>query len=359
MLTTSLVMSGVVLLAVNAAARYAKNPVGVAVGWSLGGLVCSGMCFAVFPAVAIQSLVLIAGVLLATAIGWGARAITPVSLVAVLVGYGSLWVSAERRQQEQERLLAAYPFESLDERLPRAPQGSLEAYSDRLNRLEDRIDRELSHRSRHLQRLHAGNVDRFANSAGFGVGRMARVEPTESSLKPEPREDAPPQQDYFRPTMPTADRRPALPPRHALDGLHDGGVLDFVNPRGFGYFKDRRHVAGFQSHGFSRAPEAAGEWKVSRLELVGLLRHESPVVYVSAKLPLMDELRDAPTRPLDPFEQTALAALRGGADSHTADGPDGLRFLGAIRSTKQCVECHGGERGALLGAFSYHLRPGP
>ena len=39
--------------------------------------------------------------------------------------------------------------------------------------------------------------------------------------------------------------------------------------------------------------------------------------------------------------------------------PDGLRILGAIRAAKQCVDCHGGERGALLGAFSYTLTQRP
>jgi hypothetical protein len=34
-------------------------------------------------------------------------------------------------------------------------------------------------------------------------------------------------------------------------------------------------------------------------------------------------------------------------------------MLGAIRSTRQCLSCHGGNRGDLLGAFSYvFTRPG-
>ena len=51
------------------------------------------------------------------------------------------------------------------------------------------------------------------------------------------------------------------------------------------------------------------------------------------------------------------SSIRGGTDLHVADGDGDLRFLGAVRSTKQCVACHGGDRGALLGAFSYRLRP--
>ena len=48
-----------------------------------------------------------------------------------------------------------------------------------------------------------------------------------------------------------------------------------------------------------------------------------------------------------------LATLRKGEDLYVRED----RMLGSIRSTKQCIACHGGERGVLLGAFSYTLRP--
>jgi hypothetical protein len=80
------------------------------------------------------------------------------------------------------------------------------------------------------------------------------------------------------------------------------------------------------------------------------------VVYVSENLPRMEELRGAPTRPLDGFEASALEKLRRGEALLVADAPGGVRMLGALRSVKQCVDCHGGERGDLLGAFSYTLR---
>ena len=83
--------------------------------------------------------------------------------------------------------------------------------------------------------------------------------------------------------------------------------------------------------------------------------HEKPVAYVSANLPRMDELKKAPTRPLDRFESGGLEKLRGGEDLVTAEAGANLRMLGAIRSARQCVDCHGGRRGDLLGAFSYTL----
>jgi hypothetical protein len=67
----------------------------------------------------------------------------------------------------------------------------------------------------------------------------------------------------------------------------------------------------------------------------------------------MKRLGTTPTRSLDNFE---TAGLRKGDDLFLARTRDGYRLLGAIRSAKQCVKCHDGERGDLLGAFSYSLR---
>ena len=64
------------------------------------------------------------------------------------------------------------------------------------------------------------------------------------------------------------------------------------------------------------------------------------------------------TRPLDGFEASSLEKLRRGEYLLVAEAPEGVRMLGAIRSVKQCTNCHGGERGDLLGAFSYTLRRG-
>jgi hypothetical protein len=61
--------------------------------------------------------------------------------------------------------------------------------------------------------------------------------------------------------------------------------------------------------------------------------------------------------PLDDFEAVALTAIGRGEDMFGGESTPGLpRVLGALRSTGHCVKCHGGERGDLLGAFSYTLR---
>jgi hypothetical protein len=73
----------------------------------------------------------------------------------------------------------------------------------------------------------------------------------------------------------------------------------------------------------------------------------------------MDELREAPTRPLNHFETVGLAELRSGEDLFVHEVESRLRVLGAIRATKQCLTCHGGRQGDLLGAFSYVLARQP
>jgi hypothetical protein len=154
-----------------------------------------------------------------------------------------------------------------------------------------------------------------------------------------------------------------MPPgEESLRGLHEDGFLDFVNPKGFGVVWDRQRARGFQVHHFRKMPglaepSAAKErWKVQRLELMSLLAHAGPAVYISDHLPRMDELRDAATRPLSSFETTALWALRSGSDLRLGCSADQIQMLGSIRALKQCMTCHAVERGELLGAFSYTLR---
>jgi hypothetical protein len=143
----------------------------------------------------------------------------------------------------------------------------------------------------------------------------------------------------------------------SVDWLLDLSIVEFVHERGFGFVKDRRHVAGFEAHRFRFEPNSGPELQIQRLELVSLLLHEEPVVYDSAELPRMDRVRETPTRPLDRFERYGLESLREGEGIVYSETRDGVRLLGAVRGLKPCLACHGGQRGDLLGAFSYALVP--
>ena len=96
-----------------------------------------------------------------------------------------------------------------------------------------------------------------------------------------------------------------------------------------------------------------------RLELVSLLKHEKPAVYVSRSLPRMEDLKDVKTRALSRFEQSALKQLRDGEDVVTKASLNRIEMIGSLRATKQCQQCHDVKSGALLGAFSYELLRDP
>jgi hypothetical protein len=87
--------------------------------------------------------------------------------------------------------------------------------------------------------------------------------------------------------------------------------------------------------------------------------HEEPVIYMSNELPNMKDVRKIPTRPLNNFEAAGLERLQKGDDLFIREAKEKIRMLGAVRSIEVCTKCHGGERGDLLGAFSYHLERVP
>jgi bisphosphoglycerate-dependent phosphoglycerate mutase len=126
--------------------------------------------------------------------------------------------------------------------------------------------------------------------------------------------------------------------------------------------KDRENVSGFKPHGFRYLGVPAHEskrWRINHVLLVGILSHEQPVVYLTDKLPSMEQVRQGKTRALDFFEEGALPSLRDGEDLYIVSKDDTIRMLGALRATKTCQKCHDAEIGDLLGAFSYTLRPAP
>lgn len=291
----------------------------------------------------------------------------PLSVAALLTAYGVAGWYAWKQEVAADRLRAKYPFEPMADRVPE-PRGDLRArLSDaavvRLNRDESATENDftLALRAGQFRRLHESTVNAFVHSPGFGVGRIRPFLPTEEDLRDRSPRDVPPAQPGAPSPWPPDATFEVLSDvgREAHCRMHAGGLLDFVNPAGWGYIIEGRRAAGFLRHAFSRVPEPAIAWRLEAVELIGLLRHPEPVVYRSGRLPAMADLRDAPTRPLDRVEAAALAAVRKGEDGFAARWGDELKFVGGIRSAHQCVSCHGGARGDLLGAFSYSLRADP
>jgi hypothetical protein len=101
----------------------------------------------------------------------------------------------------------------------------------------------------------------------------------------------------------------------------------------------------------------AQDWLLVSLQLVSMLKHQTPVVYATKELPRMEVLRseDIPTRPLDAFEAGALPKIKQGEMVVVEESANRIRTLGAVRAGNKCVECHQVPPNTLLGAFSYEL----
>lgn len=305
-------------------------------------------------------------------------------------------VDALRKQYPYESLAPRLEYESRARRMANAGTQSRDSAKVpltpdsalRLKNSEADVDTQASVRSRSIEMLHSANVEKFVASQGFGFSRMIRFDPSPDFLEyvepePVPLASLPapssaeqtteipvqlPRTDFT--DLPGGAWNPSLA---TLQDFHLTDIQFFANPWSFGHVRDRDHVAGFRSHGFSGVPELGhprneykdgketlpARWRVARLELVSLLKHERPAVYLSEYLPRMSELKDAKTRATSPFETTALQKLRSGEDLVTTATTNEIQMLGSLRASKTCLQCHDAKRAELLGAFSYTLRRDP
>lgn len=363
MLYIALVVSAILLLAANLIAWKAKRPVGMIVAKSLAiGLAATGVCLVMLPPVLLQAVLVCIAALVWGASRRGPQYFLTLSCAATLVAFA---IPGYFAFQQTRHLQEVYPYTSMDERLPlvkKHPSGETlpAATAKRLNELESSIDQESNkwfgdRRRELLREIHEETVKTFVNQPGFGFSRAVGLR--EHVLRMGFRQQSPiPQPGAFSPspwTSPSVQGQQKA--SDSLLSLHQASVVDFVNPLGFGYIKDRRHVAGFQDHRISQAPTPDRPWTLQTLDLIGLLLHEKPTAYVSEYLPRMDELRAASTRDLDDFESAGLLALQRGEDLFFREREQERRMLGAIRAARQCVACHEVERGDLLGAFSYRM----
>ena len=265
---------------------------------------------------------------------------------------------------------------------------------ERLQKFEMVFDsRDSQARLLSLQRLHSNEVRSFISGPRNGLGRWGRT-PTPDVLDYGEPPSIPVLADVAESDMQQSpgsanlaveevlenEQIASIPSVSELEQFHLADQIAFTDPWSFGDVKNKDQVAGFVSHGFTYMPvvgdpqnqyprsydpadqrdaKFTSPWKIVRLELVSLLKFDNPAVYVTGHLPRMKEIVDAKTRPLTAFEQQALESLRAGEDLITEIDTNEIQMVGSLRSVKQCLECHSGRRGDLLGAFSYRLRRDP
>jgi len=126
-------------------------------------------------------------------------------------------------------------------------------------------------RSQALAMLHHRTLETFIKSPGFGKERRPRVQPDAQIIDlPELAKPIRQPQSYTESTQPEIDfDSPPSAPQADLAKLHLAGVVDFVNPLGFGYVTPDKQLFGFQPHHFRKLPRTEG-WKVRSIELVSL-----------------------------------------------------------------------------------------
>ncbi len=378
MLYISLCISAVFLVVVNLLARRNKGA-GMASALTFSGIVtiCSVAAMMVVSSLAlIIANFAVSGVaLLCIWTSARPRYFAVGSVVATLAAYVYVgWSVSLPDIRRWEEMQSKYPVESLEDRLAYESRPHSISRVERTSFDKDwlaSLEEDSQKRRRDfftnrylgaLELLHAGTVKQFVASPGFGAGRLP-IFPTQSVLI-EPRN--PLTKEEWSPDF-RASQSASLPwnfdefpdpPRTGETherAAHRGNILAFLEPWYLGYARDRQHVAGFRPHAFHKEPTEPLGWLLRRLDLVGILKLDEPVVYQTQGFPSMEEAKDAPTRPLDPFESEALTALLRGEDLVARESPKQLRLFGSLRATKHCLSCHHGERGDLLGAFSYQL----
>ncbi len=283
-----------------------------------------------------------------------------------------------QRAWKRIQLRDQYPFVSLRQRTQAVNPTHYFVDQERLN---ERIretqaiqpsyypSQESGGRSRSIRALHRSAVYHFLETPEFGVIRMAYP-----SLRVLEESDGTPillpeDSDLVARTIDEASAGQIIVNTVALERSlekeHNDFRFWFLEQERFGEVKDVDQVAGFLPHAFTNKvskraesvfePAAHGKLKLQRLQLVGLLYHAEPVVYVLDTLPEMLSAATAPTRALDEFEKRGLEQLVSGEAIYTERIGNKVHMLGSLLNSDSCTTCHPGPPNQLLGAFSYEL----
>lgn len=375
LITAAIVSVGIVGLM----SLLARSRLGMGGAIAVSGFGCLLFSFVFSPALALQCLLTCLAGILCLVFHAKPKTFLGSSIGAALASFALFVGLGLQEWHEREQLRKQYPMQSVAHRLEYeternstpnqndASEASPQLSSQVQERLQDQEDdARYWGRSGQLRSLHRRTTSQFVMAQGFGPVRMAGTWPDRIKLPeaksiplPSPPEDYPYDQDAAD-GLAAEDAGTRIPPRESFLSLHDSGLNDFLDPERMGYVKSRDEVAGFLPHHFREVPrlnekQVQDNWQVTRLELVSLLKYETPRVYVSRHLPKMDELKDAPTRPLNGFEKRGLPKLRHEQDLVVEEGLNRIRMLGSLRAGEDCMQCHLVERGELLGAFSYDL----
>lgn len=142
------------------------------------------------------------------------------------------------------------------------------------------------------------------------------------------------------------------------EAMHASVVQTFVRSEGLG-------LSRMPSVHRSFIPEfALGEkvYRVKLVQLIGMENNPEPTAYITPglipekwQLKGVRRQKNVPTRPLTVFEKDALGPLAGGKKVVFGTNDNRLVMAGSLVTTRECLNCHDGKEGRMLGAMSYAL----
>jgi len=148
----------------------------------------------------------------------------------------------------------------------------------------------------------------------------------------------------------------------SLDDMHQYYVAKFIATPGMGSGRmggmmlelDPQKRLLLSTHRDGKTRREA--WTVETLDLIGIAKHEQPVVFSR----VAHAVYTINPRKLTEFEQRSLAELRLGKEVVVGRDIGKLLLVGAIRAKASCMSCHSDHSvGELLGAFRYVLQNPP
>ncbi len=148
-----------------------------------------------------------------------------------------------------------------------------------------------------------------------------------------------------------------------FEEAHTKAINSFVEEKGFGVSRFRRADLWNE---WSVIYDQK-EYEVFHIRLIGLSSEYGERLFHQSRPPKKTDLAAASSRPLTPEESLKLSAFSGGSIESIELPPDltfqdGIwsetpRVAAPIFASEDCMRCHEGEVGTVLGAFEYFLIP--
>jgi hypothetical protein len=150
-------------------------------------------------------------------------------------------------------------------------------------------------------------------------------------------------------------------------------MLSFEPPVMFHWLQEGRKPTAAKPHFFQHPNKPMTEL-LGRIDQPASVVYENPLPTANGSDKLLTEsmnyeggkpkkvtppptgaLKNAPTRPLLPAEESALLLLKNGKYLVWDQVGDEVRMVGALTAKKDCAECHATKENTLLGALTYRI----